>query len=382
MLLDFVLTSHRLSKIPEGKMNGRQRILTALQIEEPDRVPVWIHAINEKSVISIARRILKNVPEYKPVNEMSPAEMMGLMNTLFGLHEILEIDGITSLDGSQLSGIRPVDKSHFYDSCGTLLERSPNGIAVVREAPIRSAKEVAGFRCPPLLPQEIFMLVSAKKRFQNQLAQFFLMRGTFVRMYRLRGMENLFIDMIENPATVHELAEKIVEYNLVLCDMVAEAGGDVFIVEDDIADKNGALISPHHFDEFVAPYNRRVVERAHQRGMKVIRHSDGNLWGTIDRLLEIGYDGLNPLEAAAAMTLLKVKEYCGDRLCLLGNIDCGNLLSNGSEQEVEAAVIQAITDAGERGGYILCSSNSIHPGIKPEIFIAMVKAAKVHGQYR
>ena len=362
-------------------MNSRERILTALQIEQPDKVPVWIHAINEKSIIAIAKHILKNVPPYKPVNEMSPTEMMTLMNTLFDVHEILEIDGITSLDGSQLTGIRPVDKYHFYDAWGTLLERSPNGIAVVREAPIKSVAEIASFKCPTLLPEEVFMLASARKRFHNQLAQFFLMRGTFVRMYRLRGMENLFIDMIENPAAVHELAEKIVEYNLALCDLVAEAGGDVLIVEDDIADKNGTLISPHHFDAFIAPYNRRVVERAHKHGMKVIRHSDGNLWGILDRLLDIGYDGLNPLEAQAGMTLAKVKQYCGDRLCLLGNIDCGELLSNGSEGEVEEAVIQAIKDAGEGGGYILCSSNSIHPGVKPENFIAMVKATRLHGTY-
>ena len=76
-----------------------------------------------------------------------------------------------------------------------------------------------------------------------------------------------------------------------------------------------------------------------------------------------------------------MKDYCGDKLCLLGNIDCGDLLCFGSEEEVEAAVIQALGDAATGGGYVLCSSNSIHPGVKAENFLAMIKAAKKHGQY-
>lgn len=81
------------------------------------------------------------------------------------------------------------------------------------------------------------------------------------------------------------------------------------------------------------------------------------------------------------MDLKRVKEYCGDRICLLGNIDCGDLLSSGTEEEVEAAVIQAIEDAAPGGGYVLCSSNSIHPGVRAENFVAMIKAAKQYGVY-
>jgi uroporphyrinogen decarboxylase len=66
---------------------------------------------------------------------------------------------------------------------------------------------------------------------------------------------------------------------------------------------------------------------------------------------------------------------------LMGNIDCGHLLCFGSAEEVEEAVIQAIQDAAPGGGYVLCSSNSIHPGVKPETLMAMVRAAKVHSVY-
>ena len=95
----------------------------------------------------------------------------------------------------------------------------------------------------------------------------------------------------------------------------------------------------------------------------------------------MGYDGLNPLESQAGMELKKVKDYCRNKLCLLGNIDCGDLLCSGSAEEVETAVVQAIEDAAPEGGYVLCSSNSIHPGVKAENFLTMIKAAKKYGQY-
>ena len=61
---------------------------------------------------------------------------------------------------------------------------------------------------------------------------------------------------------------------------------------------------------------------------------------------------------------------------MLGNIDCRELLPHGTPAEVEAAVSQAIEDAGEGGGLIICSSNSLHPGVDPENCIAMFEATK------
>jgi uroporphyrinogen decarboxylase len=115
--------------------------------------------------------------------------------------------------------------------------------------------------------------------------------------------------------------------------------------------------------------------------LKVMRHSDGNLWPLLDTLLEAGYDGLNPLEPQAGMDLKKVKDYCGDRICLIGNIDCIELLPNGTPAQVESAVKQAIDDAAAGGGLIISDSNSLHPGVNPENCIAMFEATKKYGKY-
>ena len=213
------------------------------------------------------------------------------------------------------------------------------------------------------------------------IALFWLMRGVFVHSWRLTGMENYMIELFENPEFIHRIAAMVTEYNLKQLEMLAAAGIDVLVVEDDIATTNSLLISPKHFMEFVNPYNKKLVARAHELGLKVVRHSDGNLWSIMDVLIDSGYDGINPLEPQAGMDLQKVKDAYGDKICLLGNIDCKELLCSGTPDQVDAAVKHAIEVAAKGGGYILCDSNSLHPGVNPENCIAMFEATKKYGQY-
>jgi uroporphyrinogen decarboxylase len=362
-------------------VNGKQRILRALEIQEPDRVPVWIHAINEVAICNIGSLLRDGVPAAKAVNLMSQEEMLALLDTLLFIHEELEIDGLTSLPMSEVIHTKNLDEKRFKDPWGSVWARSPHGMAYLVLPPFQSHNDIQGYRPPRIGPAEAFMVQMANQRFAGEKALFFLMRGVFVRSWRLRGMEELLLDMVVRPRFVHRLAKMVTEYNLELCQVAVDAGVDVLIIEDDIAGNDNTLISPRYFEEFVAPYNQRVLDYAHGRGLKVVRHSDGNLWSILDTLLAMGYDGLNPLEPQAGMDLMRVKAYCGDRICLLGNIDCGELLCSGAEEQVEAAVVQAINEAAPGGGYILCSSNSIHPGVKAENFLAMVRAAKEHGVY-
>ena len=83
----------------------------------------------------------------------------------------------------------------------------------------------------------------------------------------------------------------------------------------------------------------------------------------------------------SGMDLGTVKRMVGDRVCLVGNIDCARLLPHGSPEQVEQAVIQAIRHAGKGGRYILSSSNSIHSSVNPANFVAMIEAAHKHGAY-
>jgi uroporphyrinogen decarboxylase len=359
-------------------MNGKERIITALEVREADRVPLYIHGINEGPIIGIGRHLTEGLPEIKEIHDMTDQEKFKLLDTLFLLHEAFEVDGFTAFE---LGNEEILDGPYIRDEFGVTYERNAYGLPVPKGHPVREASDLAKYVPPTPQRAHLLLLDLARERFKGQKALFWLMRGSFVRSWRLMGMENMMLKMFDDPGLVHAVARMILDYNLQMLDLLVEAGVDVLVIEDDVADKNFPLISPDQFLEFVNRYNAPLVKKAHEKGLKVVRHSDGNLWPLLDILLATGYDGLNPLEPQAGMDMAKVKAYCGDRICLLGNIDCIDLLPNGTPEQVEEAVRQAIAAGGRGGGLIICSSNSLHPGVNPENCIAMFEATHKWGIY-
>lgn len=359
-------------------MTGRERILTALSVQKPDRVPLYIHGINEAPIIGIGQHLTDGLPDPKQFHEMNDDERMKLVDTLFLIHETFGVDGFTAFE---IGHERELDQDRVQDDWGIVYMRSPHGLPVAKGHPIKENADLTRYQSPKPKRADLMLLDFAQSRFKGDKALFWMMRGAFVRSWRLAGMQNLMLKMYENPGFVLRLAEMTTEYNLEQLELLAATGIDVLIIEDDIASTHAPLISPEHFERFINPFNRKLVDRAHQLGLKVVRHSDGNLWAILDTLLESGYDGLNPLEPQADMGLKKVKRYCGNRICLLGNIDCFELLPKGTPEKVETSVRQAIDDAAGGGGYILCSSNSLHPGVDPQNCIAMFEAVKKYGVY-
>lgn len=359
-------------------MNGKERILTALEVREPDCVPLYIHGINEAPIIGIGKNLTDGLPELRDFRLMNERDKFKLMDTLFLIHEHFDIDGITCFE---IGHEKKIDNLHVQDRFGVVYKLSEHGIPVPVGHPVKNLGELKEFTCPVPRKEDLGLLGLAVNRFKGQRATFWLMRGVFVRSWRLIGMTNYMTNVYADPEFIQMLAQMMMEFSLAQLELLVEAGLDVLVIEDDIAMDKGPLLSLEHFKLFINYYNRQIVERAHQKGLKVVRHSDGNLWPLLDVLIESGYDGINPLEPQAGMEIKKVKAYCGDKICLLGNIDSRHLLPRGNAEQVEQAVIQAIKDGAAGGGLIICSSNSLHPGVNPENCITMFQAVRQHGQY-
>lgn len=86
-------------------------------------------------------------------------------------------------------------------------------------------------------------------------------------------------------------------------------------------------------------------------------------------------------EQPDCMSIAEVKAHTGDQICLIGNIDCRKLLCEGTVAEVESVVRETIEIAAPGGGFLLMSSNSIHPGVNPDNYLAMVKAGHTYGTW-
>jgi hypothetical protein len=255
-------------------MTGKERTLTALSMREPDRVPLYIHGINEAPTIGIGRHLTDGLPEPKPFHEMDERERLKLVDTLFLIHESFEVDGVTSFE---INHTQEIGQNQVRDDWGVVYQRSPHGLPVPVGHPVPSPAELESYRRPEPRREHLLLLDLARERFAGEKALFWLMRGAFVLGWRLAGMENLMLKMYDEPDFVHGLARTTTAFNLEMLDLLAEAGLDVLVVEDDIADTKSSLISPQQFREFVNPYNRQLVDRAHELDLKVVRHSDGNL---------------------------------------------------------------------------------------------------------
>jgi uroporphyrinogen decarboxylase len=100
----------------------------------------------------------------------------------------------------------------------------------------------------------------------------------------------------------------------------------------------------------------------------------------MEHMVQSGFDGIHPIQPQC-MDIGEVKAKYGNRICLMGNIDCTYLLPAGTPEQVEQAVKETIRVAAPGGGYIISSSNTIHPSCKGENYVALVKAARKYGNY-
>jgi uroporphyrinogen decarboxylase len=250
------------------------------------------------------------------------------------------------------------------------------------EPRITSEKEVANYIPPkPREERRFVTLHKAIERLKRKKVIIFGHHSSLLYPWFILGTENLFRYYIENPQFAKRVIDMVVDYFLELETYAIELGADVILDGEDYCGNQGLFMSPEHFDEFVLPGLQKVVNRAKEKNIPFIKHCDGYIWPIIDRLIETGIDGLNPIEPAAGMDIGEVKNAYGDRIAVIGNIDCAHLLSFGSKEDVQNAVKDCIQKASPGGGHIISSSNVIHDGVPPENYAAMIDATKEHGRY-
>ena len=159
-------------------------------------------------------------------------------------------------------------------------------------------------------------------------------------------------------------------------------GIDAVIGGEDWAGKTGPLISPKHFRRFILPRMQKLVQKCHDLGLLYIKHTDGNITRIEQELLvDSGIDAYQAIEPVAGMDITYLKKRYGSHLTLMGNVDCGQLLGEGTPDEVVAETRRLIREVAPGGGYVLTSSNSIHRGVKVENYLAMLEAARTYGNY-
>jgi uroporphyrinogen decarboxylase len=339
-------------------VNSVERVRTALQLGQPDRVPVLEFVVDAR----VARAA---VPGCRDV-----ADCM----------DQLDMDGVGC--GARFEVVQRHADDSYTDEWGVNYLPSPESVAHPVSGPITNLDDAHAYTPPdPEAPQRLGALPDLVARYQGKRAICFHHRAAFMWSAYLMGLDQLLMNLLAEPDLVELTMEKVLRCNLRIVQRAIRAGAEVIILGDDYAGNHGPMMSPGLFRQFVLPPLKRMIAMIHDEGALCIKHSDGNLYPILDDIVSAGPDGINPIEPVAGMELKKVKRLVGHQVCLSGNIDCAQLLPHGTPEQVRAAVRQAIADAAPGGGYILASSNSIHSSCDPRNFVAMVRAAREFGAY-
>ena len=338
-------------------MNSYERVMAVVRGEVPDRVPIMEGFISSNVIEALVPGVNQQ-PEF--------AEAVGL-------------DSVCAMPNWK--HVRETDGG-FIDEWGVRYQYNREDIHHPVEGPVATKDDLANWQPPdPDAPWRLGRLEELVARFKGKRTVYFHHRADFMWAVYVMGMEGLLMSFLDDPELAHEVLERVGRCNEAIARRAARAGADIVGLADDYAGNSGPLMSLPHFDEFLLDRYKRAVNAIKEEGALCMKHCDGNIMPLIDRFLSVPIDILNPIEPTVGMDIGQVKRDYGDRVALSGNIDCADLLTFGQPAEVEEAVIDVIRQAGQGGGLIISSSNSIHSAVKPENLKAMIDATHRWGTY-
>ncbi len=205
--------------------------------------------------------------------------------------------------------------------------------------------------------------------------------GIFTRVWRIMGFDIFSYSLVDQPDLVAELFRRVGETQLAVFRKIVDMDEiGAMWYGDDLAYRSGTMVHPNILREHLFPYLKAMGEICREKDLPFVMHSDGDLRAILPELLDMGLNGLHPIEPMA-MDSRQLKEEYGDKLCLLGNIEIGEILTNGTPEEVEAEVRDRIRSLAPGGGYVVGSSNTVAHYVRLENFQAMIRATRKYGRY-
>lgn len=376
-------------------MNHKERVLTALNHEEPDRVPVDLGGRQTTFMVE-TYDIFK---DHIGLNDLPTNIMSHKWQTVYVDEQILNRFSIDCRHIRPPVKIEPEitetedTKATFVDEWG--VKRIVDaGYASIIEYPLQTAtlEDLESYHWPD--PAEMFDY----SRIRSQALQLYkdgeyAIVGSmgspgniFEQSWYLRGLTEFFLDLVDNKEFAHALMSRITGIRKQNAEYFLREVGDyldVFQLADDLAMQNGPYMSPDLYREMIKPYQIELFQFVKSlTSAKIYYHSCGSITRLLDDLIEVGVDILNPVQVTAeGMETDLLKRRFGTSLSFWGAIDTTQILPNGTADDVRKEVKKIIHDLAPGGGFVLSSVHNLQPDIPPENILAMFEAASRYGKY-
>jgi len=198
---------------------------------------------------------------------------------------------------------------------------------------------------------------------------------------QLRGLEQSLIDLVEAPALVDAVLDRVetIQTDMMKRFLARVAGHlELVFISDDLGGQRSLLMSPRMWARHLEPRLKRWCDLVHGHGLGVFYHTDGAVRPLLKKILDCGVDVLNPIQhACPGMDLAELKQEFGERVIFHGGVDNQGVLPRGTVEEVRAEVRDCLRTLGAgREGFICCSCHNVQPGTPIENILAMVETVQ------
>jgi len=204
--------------------------------------------------------------------------------------------------------------------------------------------------------------------------------NVFETSWYMRGLEQMMIDFIDDPDLVYAIFERVTDFYITYFDRTLRAANgqvDVVFTADDIAGQRGLMFSPQLWKEQLVPWHKKLNERLHEHGVKIMYHTDGAAHSVIEDMIKMGIDAWEAVQMDAdGMDARKIKKAAAGRLAIHGGISVQQLLPFGTPDEVRSEISYLIKVFSTGGGYIPAPAHAIQAGTPPENVIAMLDTVR------
>jgi uroporphyrinogen decarboxylase len=203
----------------------------------------------------------------------------------------------------------------------------------------------------------------------------------FEAAWRLRGLENFLLDLLERKEMAQFLLDRLAELARRNAVALARAGVDVLALDDDVGMPGTMMISPATWREFFRPRLAGIVEaaRAASPGIRVCYHSDGYIEPILDDLVELGIAGLNPLQPEH-MDAVRIRQRYGTRLALWGTVGRQTTFSFADPEAIRLEVRARIEALGPAGLVLAPAYDIDEPDVRWPNVAAFLEAGRAYGQ--
>ncbi|MBI5671293.1 MAG: hypothetical protein HZC41_25125 [Chloroflexi bacterium] len=352
-------------------ITSKERVLTAFNHQEPDRVPVWLGASP-----GFRRKAIEHLglPDDESLSRYVRDDFRRVWARFCGPDKV-------SPDMHLPPGVT------FRSPFGILRHGYEGGQPIdhsLRHA--TTLDEIEAYPWPDPGWMDVSPIRADATLFSDQYA---ILGGEWSPFWHdaidLLSMDTLMLKMYDAPEMVDALLGHIVDYYFEISRRTFDVAADlidIFFIGNDFGSQTGPLLSESLFRRFLLPQLKRLIDLGHDYGLKVLLHCCGGFAPLIPAMIEAGLDGLQALQPnCRGMNPAALKAAFGDRLTLMGAINSQVMIESTPDAvREETRRILEIMKPG--GGYVASPSHDYVLVETPvENVLALYEAVAEWGKY-